>query len=650
MDTSKYIALFVEESKEHLQQLNKEVVAAESTADAEAINVDEIFRHLHSLKGMAASLDYKDFAELAHSLENLVSKIREGSMTLSREIVDLLLDGIDCMSSDIQSIEKGGKPGTHEELIEKIKKLDQKPPPKKRASKQTKKKTPQKAKNKNNDPPPSEDESIGDYLEIEIHIAPDCSSPTVRAYLVMKRLGKLSDRVTSLPSVDDVKAGNLERTIKVFIREPIEHAQVKEVLEDIPELETINYKAISASTYNSTFQPSTQQGTPEQALQTTMPPVFTEGKPLTAHIRVKTDVLDDVVDSLGEMFISHERLRVMAQEAGQSQLSEFSDELHRHIRHLYERVMSIRMTPLQLAMDKLPRLIREISKKVKKNVKLVVEGEDVEIDRTILESLDVPLTQIVRNCIDHGIEAPSERKKLKKPAQGSIRISAHREQRHVVVTIEDDGRGLDPAKIKAGAVKKGLIKKSAADQMDDRAAMFLVCLPGFSTAEQVSEISGRGVGMDVVRAKLENIGGRLDIASAIGKGTRFTLFMPLSLAIAPALIIEVAGLRYAIALNRILGTTIVEETPFRGGDSFYTSFHNELIIVRDLAELLGIRNNNDLHLPSSPAIVIEEDGTPMAFAVHSCPKQTFEFTAKPCHSRAGGNPSHVQPRSLPSQG
>jgi len=491
MDMSQYRDLFVSESKGHIQVFNELIVRLEDNA-ADAAAVDELFRHAHSLKGMAATMQYQAVADLAHCMEDLLSRVRSGELGFTPAVADILLEGSDVLAAMVAVIEAA-------------------------------------------------DSRLPDAADL------------------VKRLAGFNP-AESAPSPQP--AGG----------------------------------------------PDTEPGSGdrEQAGPTTdHKPHHTDS---FRSVRVKTETLDRLVNITGELITTRYRLADRALRCEGAQLEEPLNRLSMLLRELRDEVFQARMLPFSFVADRFPRLVRDLSRKQGKEILFQVEGKEIELDRGTLEEISEPLVHILRNAVDHGMEMPEERLAAGKSGPGTIRIAVSRDKDCVNIVVSDDGRGMDPLRLAARAVEKGLLSREQASALTRHEAFMLICAPGFSTAETVSDISGRGVGMDAVRTAVHGLGGGLVIESEAGRGSRFLLRLPISVSIIHALLVECGPLTVAFPVNAVKRTI-----ELRDGDIFgereqaFFSLDDRQVPLRSLNRLLGQSSVPD---PGAltPAVIIEAGG------------------------------------------
>jgi len=655
---SKYLGLFVTEATEHLEALGRELVRLEKTPDQ--AQVDALFRHAHSVKGMAASMGFEGVATLAHRVEDLVEAVREDLSRLDRPLVDLLLASADAMMAQVREVEAGKAPADAPELIaslgERLRAFTGRAPTATRvnqaqafASPGPTQGAPPGGRPPEVDPPLPGDATVATaqvpaaegpgareavraapaagaaadapppvtsgeprlgaptQLSLSFQVAPSCQVPGVRAFLVYRKLTGLGRVLELRPPLEDLKAGRLpEGRFEVDLETPGSEGELREALAKVAEVELV----------------SLAPGRARRAAPVAVAPpppaadVIAAGESART-VRVRTELLDYFLDTVGELLLATSHLRALGKalpEANQPPVEEGVDRLHALVKDLHDKVMSARMTPVSVVTDRLPRAARDLARRTGREVELELSNTTVELDRAILDELGDPLLHLLRNCIDHGIETPEERVAAGKPVQGRVSLSVQRERDRVVLQLEDDGRGMSAEKLKRSAVARGALTPEAAARLGEAEALLLCCLPGVSTARDVTDISGRGVGMDAVKRTVEGVGGTLEITSVPGRGTRFTLRLPLTVAVVQLLLVGVGEEIYGLPIAKVLGA--VEADPARLSTSRERPLlpHGDgLLPVHSLGELLQIPET-----PCSgarPFVLMESDTGRVALAV-----------------------------------
>ncbi len=548
IDREKYRRLFLEEARESLRTFGNELVSLEKlhasgvTSDTRAREVmDAAFRTAHSLKGMGAAMGYTRFAELAHRLEDLADVARQGG-NIGTEGFDLLLEGADRLEQMVEQVAGGDEDPDAGDLTERVQgavaRLRSAPPAAEPAASAPAASTPAASA-----PAPSA-ALVGSRrraLLVKVKIADDASLPQVRAFVVHKALAALEGYRETEPPPDSLRTKELpDRTLLVRFDPDVA---------DAGEIERLARG---------------QQGVADVVIAHEEPPAPEEQAAAPAPqageddrtVRVRTALLDELLDSVGELLLARSRIRAIAGRVDVPDLADLVDEVDRLTRDLHGRVVAARMTPLAFIAERFPRVVRDLARAAKKSVDFSMQGTEIELDRAILDELSAPFLHMLRNAVDHAHEGDDERKAADKPPAMKLVLRASRERDTVLLELKDDGGGMDAARIKERAVRRGLITQQQANVLSEAQALELICLPGFSTADQVSQTSGRGVGMDVVKDTLERLGGSLRIESQQGQGTRMVLQLPLTVAIIQVLVVEAgdgAGGRdaYAIPVNRV---------------------------------------------------------------------------------------------------
>jgi len=427
----------------------------------------------------------------------------------------------------------------------------------------------------------------------------------VRAFLVVKKLARIGAVARASPPVQDLKAGRLPgRKLEVVIETAEPLSEVERALGQISDLGSVTVR----------------EDRPEAAPPPTAPAPreeHTAGAEAGRTVRVRVELLDSFLDVVGELILATARLREIGRaipEPFRPPLEEGVDRLHGTVKDLHDKVMAVRMTPLAVVTDRLPRAARDLARRIGKQVDVEVRGADIEIDRAILDELSDPLLHVLRNAVDHGIEAPHLRLLARKPATGHITVTARRDRDRVLLEIADDGKGMDPEKLRASAVAKGAMSEAAARALGDHEALLLACLPGVSTADEVTELSGRGVGMDAVKRTADTLGGTLDVESVGGGGTRWILRLPLTVAVQPVLLVGVGGEVLGLPISKVHGAAdAAVDLLARSQGAPVLRYDGKLVPVRHLGELLGFTTAAGT-APRS-VVVAEGDGGRVGLAV-----------------------------------
>jgi two-component system chemotaxis sensor kinase CheA len=614
LDLKKYLTLYLAEAGEHLAAFSSDLVKLEKALSGEGDPreiVDSLFRHVHSVKGMSASMSFEATTALAHKAEDLVDVFRRGIGRFEPWVLDDLFDACDELQ-DMVAESASGTPAARPELEERLAeatrrarepagtRADDAPPAGRAAPEPAAAPPPEPV------PAPAQAAPVTPAgrgpraVRVEVEIVPACPVPAVRGFLVVKKLAALGAVERATPSVDELKAGRIPgKRLLVTLRSAEPLAAIERALAQISDLAAVTV-AEGASEHPGPSATGAAPAAPKEAA----PPA--EG-PRT--VRVKTDLLDYFLDTVGELILATARIREVGRTlpvAFRPALEDGVDRLHAVVKDLHDKVMTVRMTPLATLTERLPRAARDIARKVGKLVEVEVTGAEIEIDRAILEELGDPLTHLIRNAVDHGIEPSHLRLLAGKPPSGRVAFHAKRERDRVILEISDDGRGMEPVKLRRAAVERGALSEAQAAALTDREALQLACLPGLSTAETVTDVSGRGVGLDVVKRTVESLGGTLEIDSLPGAGCRFTFRLPLTVAVQPVLLVRVGDEVLGLPIAKVHGAAQVALSRLdrTRGEPVFT-WGGELVPVRDLGRLLGF--DADPHRDER-AVVIAEGG------------------------------------------
>jgi two-component system chemotaxis sensor kinase CheA len=536
--------------------------------------IDEMFRHAHSVKGMSASMELEGIKEVAHKAESLLEVFRRDGRPPDAASVDVLLAAVDAMLGMVQRAAEGGEPEADAGLLDRLyaataRAQGAKAPGAAAGEAPAASPAPEPA-------PEVAPAAPRRRVVAEVEIAASCPVPAVRGFLVLKKLSGLGTLLAASPSSEDLKAGRLpDRRVIATLETAEATAALEKALSQISDIAGVVLREEAA--------PAPAPAAPAPATG------WEAGDKRT--VRVRVDLLDSFLDALGELILATARIREVGKtipEAARQPLDEGVDRLQAAVKDLHDKVMAVRMTPLALATDRLPRAARDLARKVGKQVEVEVAGAEIEIDRAILDELADPLVHLIRNAVDHGIEAPHLRQLAGKGPTGRLTVTARRERDRVIIDIADDGKGMDPQKLRRAAVARGALSAEQAEALSDREAFLLACLPGVSTADRVTDVSGRGVGMDVAKKVAETVGGTLEIESQAGLGTRISLRLPLTMAVQPVLLVRVGEEVLGLPISKVHGAAQVEVANLeRSRGEPMLPYGGGLVPVRDLGALLG---------------------------------------------------------------
>lgn len=591
MDVSQYLEIFIDETKEHLQNLSQQLMILEEEPE-NADTINEIFRAAHSLKGMAGTMGYKRMQHLTHIMENVLSEIRNGKMVVNADLVDVLFQCLDALEAYLESITQTQDEGTedNEAVIARLNdylsgngessapkaKAEEKPAPKEEKTETTKDmklaefevKAIKEAFNK----------KLRVY-KLEVHVDENCILKAARAFLVFKALEELGEIIKSEPPVQDIEDERFDFDFSIIIITEKDKDVVKAAVENVSEIKKVlaeeitEVPAASVSDDTETKADTQKAGaetaavavaeknTPAPASKGAVTTTKTAVKPVVNRsVRVDIEKLDVLMNLVSELIIAKNGLVSASNndEGTVSSLNEHVEYLERVTTNLHESVMKVRMMPIETVTQKFPKMVRDLSKKLNKQMKLFITGEDTELDRTVIDEIGDPLMHLLRNSADHGLEDAETRAQRGKDPAGNIYLNAYQDGNNVVIEVKDDGNGIDVEKIKGKAIEKGTITPEQAEAMTDKEIIDLLFRPSFSTAKQVTDVSGRGVGLDVVKTKIESLGGDIEVKTKLGEGSAFIIRLPLTLAIIQSLMVEVGSEKYAISLGNI---QTIEDVP-----------------------------------------------------------------------------------------
>lgn len=595
MDTNQYLEVFIDESKEHLQSCNENLLALEQNPHDLAI-VNEIFRNAHTLKGMSATMGFEDLADLTHKMENVLDGIRNEKITVTPEILDVVFESVDHLEAMIDDISGGGD-GKRDvtSTVQKLKMIENGEEIVQASD----------AKEEVQESGPSSNEALQfdefeltvlqqsreqgfHTYEIAVMLRADCLLKAARVYMVFDILEKLGDVVKSSPSVDKLEEEQFDQEFHVaFItKEPINDLQSK--LMKVSEVERITITPIDESKANEEAAATTVEETAEVVSKdektTKETPVqkaansvpnnkVTEKKSAQGSktIRVNIERLDILMNLFEELVIDRGRLQSIAGELNHGELNETVERMARISGDLQNIILTMRMVPVETVFNRFPKMVRQLARDLHKKVNLEIIGAETELDRTVIDEIGDPLVHLIRNALDHGVEDPEARKKAGKTEQGNIVLRAYHSGNHVFIELEDDGAGINRERVLEKAIAKGIVTAEAAESMSDQQVNELILSSGFSTASVISDISGRGVGLDVVKSTIESLGGNITIESVEGKGSLFSIQLPLTLSIISVMLVEIEKEIYAIPLSSIIETSIIRNSDIMNA-------HNQKVI------------------------------------------------------------------------
>lgn len=631
MDVSQYLEIFLDETKEHLQSLSDQLMSLEQ--DPENMDtINEIFRAAHTLKGMAGTMGYKRMQTLTHDMENVFSEVRNGTIKADGNMIDVLFQCLDALEEYTENIQNTSDEGTNdnEHLVKALNqilsslggKADATAASAKAESKDTSADEENDAsKEKWRDIKLDDTEKLvmgeavnqgKNVMGITVYIQESCILKAARAFLVYKALEELGETIVSNPSAQDIEDEKFEFDFSVVFITDSDTETVKKAVMNVSEIENcyISLMEVEAGAGGERKAVKEKEEKPAAAAATALAassngntPAKTDktknAKPVVNRtVRVDIEKLDVLMNLVSELIIAKNSLVSAANTEGitaNSAVNEPIEYLESVTTNLHESVMKVRMVPIETVVQKFPKMIRDLSKKLDKKMQLFMSGEETELDRTVVDEIGDPLMHLLRNSADHGLESGEVRLERGKPEVGSIYLDAYQDGNNVVIEVRDDGNGIDVEAVKAKAIERGTITPDQAENMSDKDAIGLLFLPSFSTAKKVSDVSGRGVGLDVVKSKIESLSGEVEVKTKLGEGSTFIIRLPLTLAIIQALMVEVGGEKYAISLGSI--QTIEDISP----DEIKFVQNEEVINLRgDVIPLIRLNEVLDIASTKGP--------------------------------------------------
>jgi len=584
MMKEEYLSVFVDESRETLQNLNDNLLKLENNPeDMETVN--EVFRLLHTLKGMAGTMGFENMMKLCHKMENVLDKVRSGNIKLTGDLMDKLFTGVDIVERMINNIVESGNDVLEDIDVDSIvRSFDEiQGTETGTESEKTEEKKEERSEKVEGIPIEVEEpvrnvveKAIGEGFNsyyIRVTLKEGTQLKSARMYLVFHKIEEMGGEVVkTVPPVEDIEEEKFDLDVDMIVIIKKNKEDLVQAITSISDIDKVIIKDFMPKT------PSVEEKPKEVKEEVKVEEKAAEEKKtkkkLTQTVRVDIDKLDTLMNLMGELVIARSRIVDTLKKYNIKEVDESLAQLSRITLDLQNIVMKIRMVPIAFVFNRFPRMVRDLSKKMGKEVNFIIKGEETELDRTFVEEIGEPILHLLRNAIDHGIESKEERIAKGKPPIGTIVLSARHEGNNVVIEIQDDGRGMDRDRIVKRAIEMGLIDELKASTLPDEKVFEFLFMPGFSTKEDVSEVSGRGVGMDVVKNVVESLNGSVGIESQKDVGTKVTIRLPLTLAIIQALLVKVDNYVYAIPIANIDSTLMVSK------DDIQTVQDKEVIVIR----------------------------------------------------------------------
>lgn len=628
MDTNQYLEMFLEESKEHLQACNEQLLELEKNPDDLAI-VNEIFRAAHTLKGMSATMGYEDIANLTHKMENVLDAIRNSKIRVTSEILDVVFESSDALEEMVIDIEEGGSGKKDvEKLVTMLNQIEAGKSPLDVA--ETK---PMEAK--------SEDDTAGlvyddfeqtvvsqsieqgfNAFELKVILRDDCLLKAARVFMVFEILEKSGEIIKTYPTVERLENEEFDSqfTVVIVTKEEAEvlQAKVQKVSElDRAEIRSVHFHSIASEAAITTETPIAAPDTqPAQKAAKTEPAAKRAGNAHSANktIRVNIDRLDVLMNLFEELVIDRGRLQSIAAELQNAELNETTERMTRISGDLQNIILNMRMVPVETVFNRFPKMVRQLARDLDKKINLEIIGAETELDRTVIDEIGDPLVHLIRNALDHGVESPADRIAAGKPEEGTVTLRAYHSGNHVFIELEDDGAGVNRSRVLNKAIERGIVTEEVAETLTDKQVAELILSSGFSTAEKLTDVSGRGVGLDVVKSTIESLGGHISIDSKEGQGSLFQVQLPLTLSIISVMLVQMQKEIFAVPLSSIIETAIIQNADILNA-------HNQRVIDfrGKIVPLVDLREIFDTGLPEQPeelkSVVIVRKGESLAALV-----------------------------------
>ncbi|BDG42738.1 chemotaxis protein CheA [Saccharococcus caldoxylosilyticus] len=571
MDMSQYLEIFIDESKEHLQAINEQLLELEKAPEDMAI-VNEIFRSAHTLKGMSATMGFDDLANLTHQMENVLDGIRNHKIAVTPEILDVVFQAVDHLEAMIMAIAAGGD-GKRDvkEVVEQLKRIEQGEVPSSAERPSNTFSVPLRqtyGEFEYNVLQQSKEQGFSAY-EIRVKLRADCLLKSARVYMIFEALNEAGEVIKSTPPVEMLEEEQFDQEFLLTVVTKQSAEQLYERLMKVSEVEEVEVVPLDIDRRKETDGAGEEHETAlrqqaaavqEEKGKTTEKNVAArQSAPPNKTIRVNIERLDILMNLFEELVIDRGRLEQIARELNHPELNETVERMSRISSDLQTIILNMRMVPVETVFNRFPRMVRQLARELGKKVNLEIIGAETELDRTVIDEIGDPLVHLLRNAIDHGIETPDVRRASGKPEEGTVKLKAYHSGNHVFIEIEDDGAGIKREKVLQKALDRGIVSQQNIANLTDKQVYELIFAPGFSTADHISDISGRGVGLDVVKSTIESLGGTVTVDSEEGKGSIFSIQLPLTLSIISVLLVEIQQEKYAIPLSSIIETAIIKK-------------------------------------------------------------------------------------------
>lgn len=630
MEMSQYLEVFIEESKEHLQNCNERLLDLEKNPSDLSI-VNDIFRSAHTLKGMSATMGYEDLASLTHQMENVLDAIRNQKISVTPEILDVVFEATDDLEAMVFSIADGGD-GKRDvaSVVEKLKLIEKGESP--AASQGAKEvaaalatEAPRTLKGEYDEfestvLQQSIEQGFQTY-EITVALREDCLLKAARVFMVFEVIEKLGEVIKSTPSVDQLEEEQFDQefTVTIVSKEPMSDIQGK--VTKVSEVDRVEIQPLSIEQLRPYSEPAAapiqqdvvlaEEVKTEEPIQEEQKKQSTAKQASNKTIRVNIERLDILMNLFEELVIDRGRLEQISRDLNNSELHETVERMSRISGDLQNIILNMRMVPVETVFNRFPRMVRQLARDLGKKINLEIVGAETELDRTVIDEIGDPLVHLIRNALDHGVETPEVRKANGKNEEGTVILKAFHSGNHVFIELSDDGAGINRERVLNKALKNGIISEQTAATLTDKQVYELIFASGFSTAEKISDVSGRGVGLDVVKNTIESLGGTVSIDSKEGEGSVFSVQLPLTLSIISVMLVEIQKEKYAIPLSSIIETAIVKkEDILNAHNQKVIDFRGKvvpLLFLKDIFEVPVFEEEDEFY-----SVIIVRKGNKMA--------------------------------------
>ena len=626
MDMNAYLSMFIDESNDHLQSLNENLLRLENEPEDLSI-VQIIFRSAHTLKGMSATMGFEDLASLTHEMENVLDLVRNSKLKMDSFIFDTLFKSLDALEAMVQDIVGGGTGkadvSSIVQALQAIVKGDYGKPDGQAASGGSEASSGGVALDEFQTSIMQQSMDSGhNVYHIAVTVREDCVLKAARAYMVFDVLERNGEVIKSDPSVEQLEQEKFDREFVVFYISQLPADTLKEQIETVSEIDMAAVTLLDAESLSMLAKPSVPEAPPaaqeaeraqeaegqiaaaraQTATSATAAPVA-----VNRTIRVDIERLDTLMNLFSELLIDRVRLEQLAGEIRRNDLIETVEHMARVSGDLQNIVLKLRMVPVDSVFNRFPRMVRDLAKSLDKKIDLVIVGADTELDRTVIDEIGDPLVHLIRNSLDHGVEQVADRIAAGKSEVGTVHLRAYHSGNHVFIEIEDDGKGINRDTVLKIAIKNGVISSDQAESLSNEEVYMLLFAPGFSTADKISDISGRGVGLDVVKSKITSLGGHVSVNSTLGKGTIFSIQLPLTLSIISAMLIKLGSEKYAIPLSSIVETAIIKRDMIRNiHGNRMIEFRGAIIPILSLSTILQSPDFTEEQEEESEVVIIRK--------------------------------------------